>query len=102
MHLVEIARDPRPDVDLIDGLEAPDEVVRSTMSFTTGFATVTGGGACAGPPWAKARPPAAIHENRTLRINTDRGKRMRYLLIGIVNAALYFQILAYGPVRRST
>jgi hypothetical protein len=65
--------------------------VRSTMSFKTGFATVTGGGACAGPPWPKAKLAVASHENRTLETNTDRGKRMRNLLIGIINAALYFQ-----------
>jgi hypothetical protein len=27
---------------------------------------------------------------------------MRNLLIGIIDAALYFQISAYGPVRRGT
>jgi hypothetical protein len=57
------------------------------MSFTTGFATVTGGGGCAGLPWAKARLAHAIHENRTLETTKDRGKRMRNLLIGILDAA---------------
>src|SRR4051812_28466980 len=81
----------------------PMKSVRSTISFTRGLATVTcGGGGGAGPPWAEARLAAANHENRTLETNTDRGKRMRNLLIGIIDAALYFQISAYGPVRRGT
>ena len=44
LDLVEVARDPRPDVDLVDRLEAADEVVRFDDVFTIGFATVTGGG----------------------------------------------------------
>src|SRR3954470_9874055 len=73
----------------------------STMSFTRGFATVTGGGG-AGPPCAATSPVAAKYENRTLETNTDPGKRMRNLLIGIPDAAQCLPIPAYEPMRGGT
>ena len=64
MDLVDIARDAGADVDLVDGVEAADEVVILDDSLTTGLATVTAGGA-GGAPWPRAgRAGGGGRENR--------------------------------------
>ena len=102
VDLVEIAADARPDGDLVDRLEAADELVVLDDSRTTGLAAVTTGGSCCAQRLSgKSRPARSAGRTKTGR-NADRHECGGIALFGMYPSGARLRgRLAQGAVQRN-